>query len=88
MIGVNITPDSPKVNQVSRRAASISQADIARAIRAARQTGADAVEVVQSNGTTIRVILNPPPVAPSDDPFEAWEREHESAKASRRRDGR
>jgi hypothetical protein len=73
---------------MSRRAASISQADIARAIRAARQTGADAVEVVQSNGTTIRVILNAPPIAPSDeDAFEKWEREHESAKAARRRDG-
>lgn len=69
-----------------RRAASVSQADIARAIRAARQTGADAVEVVQCNGTTIRVILNAPPVAPSDDAFETWEREHESAKATRRRD--
>jgi hypothetical protein len=69
-----------------RRAASVSQADIARAIRAARQTGADAVEVIQCNGTTIRVILNAPPVAPSDDPFETWEREHESAKAARRRD--
>jgi hypothetical protein len=71
---------------MTRRAASISQADIARAIRAARQTGADAVEVIQCNGTTIRVILNAPPVAPSDDPFETWEREHESAKAARRRD--
>jgi hypothetical protein len=32
------------------------------------------------------VILNAPPVAPSDDAFETWEREHESAKATRRRD--
>jgi hypothetical protein len=71
---------------MSRRAASISQADIARTIRAAQQTGADAVEVVQCNGTTIRVILNAPPVAPSDDPFDKWEREHEQAKAARRRD--
>jgi hypothetical protein len=71
---------------MSRRVATISQADIARAIRAARQTGADAVEVIQCNGTTIRVILNAPPVAPSDDPFENWKREHESAKAARRRD--
>lgn len=72
---------------MSRRAATISQADIARAIRAARQTGADAVEVVQSNGTKIRVILKAPPVAPSDDLFEAWEREHAQTKAARRRDG-
>jgi hypothetical protein len=71
---------------MTRRAASISQADIARAIRAARQTCADAVEVAQCNGTTIRIVLNAPPVAPSSDPFEMWEREHESAKAARRRD--
>ncbi len=72
---------------MSRRAATITQADVARAIRAARQAGADAVEVVQSNGTTIRVILNAPPVAPSDeDAFETWEREHAQAKAARRRD--
>jgi hypothetical protein len=73
---------------VTRRAATISQADIARAIRAARQTGADVVEVIQHNGATIRVILKAPPVAPSDDPFEVWEREHESAKVARRRDGK
>jgi hypothetical protein len=72
---------------MSRRAASISQADIARAIRAARQAGADAVEVVQSNGTTIRVILKAPPTAPEpQDEFEKWNRENESAKAARRRD--
>lgn len=70
-----------------RRVATVSQADIARAIRAARQAGVDAVEVVQSNGTIVRVILNAPPVAPSDeDAFQKWERENESAKAARRRD--
>jgi len=69
-----------------RRPASISQADIARAIRAAKAAGADAVEVVQSNGTTVRVILNAPPVVPALDQFEAWERDHEQAKAARRRD--
>jgi hypothetical protein len=73
---------------MTRRAATISQADIARAIRAARQAGADAVEVVQSNGTTVRIVLNAPPLAPEpQDAFEAWEREHEQAKAARRRDG-
>jgi 2,4-dienoyl-CoA reductase-like NADH-dependent reductase (Old Yellow Enzyme family) len=71
---------------MSRRAASISQADIARAIRAARQAGADAVEVIQCNGTTIRVLLKAPTIAPADE-FEAWEKEHESAKAARRRNG-
>ena len=74
---------------MSRRAATISQADIARAIRAARQAGAEAVEVVQSNGTTIRVILNAPPIAPPDqDAFEKWNRENESQKAARCRDGK
>jgi hypothetical protein len=72
---------------MTRRAATISQADIARAIRAARQTGADAVEIVQCNGTTIRVIINAPPLAPEpQDAFEKWEQENASAKAARRRD--
>jgi hypothetical protein len=70
---------------MSRRAASISQADIARSIRAARQAGADAVEVIQCNGTTIRVILKAPAIAPADE-FEAWEREYASEKAARRRE--
>ena len=72
---------------MSRRVSTISQADIARAIRAARQTGADAVEVIQCNGTTIRVILNAPPVVPShEDAFEKWERDYEARKATRRSD--
>jgi hypothetical protein len=72
---------------MTRTAARFSQADVARTIRAAKQAGADAVEVIQCNGTTIRVILKAPPVAPSDeDAFEKWERENESAKAARRRD--
>jgi hypothetical protein len=72
---------------MSRRAATIAQADVARAIRAARQAGADAVEIM-CNRTTIRVILNTPPLAPADeDAFEKWERENAQAKAARRRDG-
>ena len=72
---------------MSRRAATIAQADVARAIRAARQAGADAVEIIQRDGAKIRVILNAPPVAPSDeDAFEKWERENAQAKATRRRD--
>jgi hypothetical protein len=67
-----------------RRAATVSQADISRTIRAARQAGADAVEVIQCNGTKIRVILNAPPLAPEpQDAFEKWEMEHASAKAAR-----
>ena len=51
-----------------RRAASISQADIARAIRAARQAGADAVEI--RPGGTIFVLISAPPVAPDLDDAE------------------
>ncbi|HLZ01826.1 MAG TPA: hypothetical protein VKR55_06700, partial [Bradyrhizobium sp.] len=68
---------------VTRRPASIAQADVARAIRAARQTGAEAIEV-RRDGTII-VLLKAPSVAPADE-FEAWEREYESEKASRRRE--
>jgi hypothetical protein len=67
---------------MTRRPALLSQADVARAIRAARQTGAEAVEVQQGK---ITILLKAPTIAPSDDPFENWEREHEQAKAARRR---
>jgi hypothetical protein len=67
---------------MSRRPALLSQADVARAIRAARQTGAECVEV-RRDGTII-VLLKAPTIAPTDE-FEAWEREHESQKAARRR---
>ncbi len=62
---------------MSRRAATITQADVARAIRAAKQAGADAVEV-RRDGTII-ILLKAPPLVPSDeDSFEKWERENES----------
>jgi hypothetical protein len=57
---------------VTRRPASIAQADVARAIRAARQTGAERVEVRRDG--TIVVLLKAPAIAPADE-FEAWERE-------------
>ena len=68
---------------MSRRPASLSQADVARAIRAARQTGAECVEVRRDG--TIVVLLKAPAIAPAADEFEAWEREHEQAKATWRR---
>jgi hypothetical protein len=69
---------------MSRRAASFSQADVARTIRAAKQEGATAVEVVQRNGTTIRVLLESPPLAPESlDPFDQWKRENEARKATK-----
>jgi hypothetical protein len=53
---------------MSRRPASITQATVARALRAARQAGAAVVEVVQPNGATIRILLNAPPVVPEQAP--------------------
>jgi hypothetical protein len=71
---------------MSRRAANTAQADIARAIRAAKRNGADAIQVAPDG--TITILLKAPPLVPADeDAFEMWEREHESAKAARRRDG-
>jgi hypothetical protein len=49
---------------MSRRAATITQADVARAIRAAKQAGADAVEVRRDG--TIVVRLNAPPITPEE----------------------
>jgi hypothetical protein len=68
---------------MTRRPASITQADVARAIRAARQTGAECVEVRRDG--TIVVLLKAPAIAPADE-FEVWEREYESEKATRRRE--
>ncbi len=50
---------------MSRRAAIITQADVARALRAARQAGAAFVEV-QPDGT-IRIRLDNVPPAPKHD---------------------
>jgi hypothetical protein len=54
---------------MSRRDASFTQADVARAIRAAKQEGAGRIEIVTAGGTTIRVTVAPdsgaPPVEPS-----------------------
>lgn len=67
---------------MTRRPALISQADVVRALRAARQTGAEAVEVQRDGRITI--LLKAPLITPADE-FEAWEREHEQAKAAGRR---
>ena len=70
---------------MSRRAAIITQADVARAIRAAKRNSADAIQVAPDG--TITILLKGPPIVPPDeDAFEKWERENESAKAARRRD--
>jgi hypothetical protein len=44
---------------MSRRSASFTQADVARAIRAAKQEGAGRVEIITAGGTTIRVTVIP-----------------------------
>ena len=47
-----------------RRRATVDQASIARAIRAAKASGAAAVEVQHSDGAIIRILVNAPPLAP------------------------
>ncbi|WP_439925431.1 hypothetical protein [Nitrobacter sp. JJSN] len=49
---------------MSRRAAHFVQADVARALRAARQAGAASVEI--QPGGCILIRLDAPPVAPKD----------------------
>jgi hypothetical protein len=60
---------------MSRTPASITQADIARSIRAAKQTGASSVEVRMGDGVVIRIAL-PAGKKPPDEP------EHAAAKKS------
>jgi hypothetical protein len=70
---------------MSRRVGTVLQVDVARAIRAAKRNGADAIQVAPDG--TITILLKAPPIAPKDeDAFTKWERENESAKAARRRD--
>ena len=70
---------------MTRRVGTILQVDVSRAIRAAKRNGAGAVQVAPDG--TITILLTAPPIAPADeDAFQKWEREHESAKATRRRD--
>lgn len=44
---------------MARRAASITQADVARAIRAAKQTGAAEVEIYVGEHSKIIIRINP-----------------------------
>jgi hypothetical protein len=70
-----------------RTPATVTQATVARTLRAARQAGAHAVEV-RPDGT-VMILLQAPPIVPAEAPADAfteWEREYESAKAARRRD--
>jgi hypothetical protein len=67
-----------------RRSATFTQADVARAIRAAKRAGAESVEV-RPDGTVV-VLLKSAPILPAapDDPFTQWERQYESEKTARR----
>ena len=47
------------VAAMARRPANITQADVARAIRAAKQAGASEVEVRVANGSTIVIRIAP-----------------------------
>ncbi len=70
---------------MSRRVGTVLQVDVARAIRAAKQNGADAIQV--SPDGTITILLKAPPTAPNDDDaFIKWERDSEARKAKRRSD--
>ena len=53
---------------MTRRAAIITQADVARVVRAAKQAGAECIKVAPDG--TITVLLRAPPTAPvhDDDP--------------------
>jgi hypothetical protein len=50
---------------MTRRTAKNAQADIARAIRAAKQSGAECVEVRRDG--TIVILLKAPPLVPADE---------------------
>jgi hypothetical protein len=51
-----------------RRSATFTQADVARAIRAAKQAGAECVEM-RTDGTIVVMLKNAPaPIAPDDNP--------------------
>jgi hypothetical protein len=69
---------------MSRWRAIFTQADVARAIRAAKQAGAESVEV-RPDGTIVVALKSASTVtATPDDPFTQWERQYESEKAARR----
>jgi hypothetical protein len=55
--GENGRPQAAGGDGVSRTPANVTQADIARTIRAAKQAGAPAVEIKYADGTVIRVPL-------------------------------
>ena len=64
-----------------------TQADVARAIRAGKKEGADAVQLCLADGTITFLLKGEPLVPPAqEDVFAKWEREYEQAKAARTRE--
>ncbi|WP_316167692.1 MULTISPECIES: hypothetical protein [unclassified Bradyrhizobium] len=55
-----------------RRPAKVTQADIARAIRAARQAGASAVAVDAEGVIRISLTAGASPIRPADDLDDVW----------------
>jgi hypothetical protein len=53
---------------MSRRSATVTQADIARAIRAAKQAGAESVEVRPDGTIIVLLTRSSAPMAPEDNP--------------------
>lgn len=71
---------------MSARAAAVTQTEIARALRAARQEGASAVRVLPDGSILIHLSTIPAVDDPDTalDPFDTWKREHEARNASTR----
>lgn len=55
-----------------RRPAKVTQADIARAIRAAKEAGACAVTVDREGVIRIALTASAAPIKPTGDPDELW----------------
>jgi hypothetical protein len=63
---------TPYEKFMPRRPAKITQADIARAIRAAKAAGADAVTVDSDGVIRISLLAKAPPVEPASDLDQVW----------------
>jgi hypothetical protein len=70
---------------MSRRPAAVTQADIERAIKAAKRQGADSIEVVLPSGGKFVVLLKSVPLSPQvESDVDRWLREqnaHQPEKA-------
>jgi hypothetical protein len=62
----------PQEKQMPRRPAKVTQADIARAIRAAKEAGANAVAVDGQGNIRIELTARAAPTEPASGPDEEW----------------